>query len=307
MRSGMEVLMEGGKRVIGRRYQISEQYFMFVPGFFPSLFAEIISSFDVRDVVGCEIWRDCLKVQVSGGLIVRLEIVERGDKPFFDLSVMKKEMKMMGEVEDEVFGLLNRVDLMIMNKLRGEMRNRVEKRCVHPDSLMVSLFLEGLEILNRNQVEYDKEREDEYLLGSVLDGFEYELKRSERGELRLILSSQISSQVETMQEELFVQNEKIIYQNEEIKDINKETHFIVENVQNQQNQSHQQIKQEYNSSSNQVIEIMDKLEGLKEWMEEDQKERFHDITKMRIDLSILYIRKRRKGRTMKRRRGMREV
>jgi len=59
---------------------------------------------------------------------VKLEIVERDH--FFDLSVMKKEMRMVGEVEDEVFGLLNRVDVMIMNKFRGRMRNGVEKRCV---------------------------------------------------------------------------------------------------------------------------------------------------------------------------------
>jgi len=178
MRSGMEVLMEGGERVVGRRYQISNHKFMFVPGFFPSLFAEIISSFEVRHVVGCEIWRDCLKVQVSGGLIVRLEIFERGEEPFFDLSVMKKEMKMVvGEVEDEVFKLLNRVDLMIMNKLRGEMRDGVSKRCVHPETLMMSLFLEGGEILDRNQVEYDEAKEDVYLLGSGLDGLECDLER----------------------------------------------------------------------------------------------------------------------------------
>jgi len=267
MRSGVEVLMEGGERVVGRRYQISNQKFMFVPGFFPSLFGEIISSFEVRDVVGYEIWRDCLKVQISGGLIVRLEIVEREDEPFFDLSVMKKEMRMVGEVEDEVFELLNEVDLMIMNKLRGRMKNGLSKRCVHPESLMRSLFLEGGEILDRNQVEYDEEKEDEYLLGSGLDGFECELKRSERGELRLILRSQISSQLET------------------IEDQNEETQFIVENAQNQQNQSHQQTKQDYNSISNQVIEMMDELEGLREWMEEDQKRRFQDINKMMIKAS----------------------
>jgi len=175
MRSGMEVMMEGGERVVGRRYQISNQVFMFVTGFFPSLFAEISSSFEVRDVVGCEIWRDCLKVLVSGGLIVRLEIVER--EPFFDLSVMK--MRKVGEVEDEVFGLLNRVDLMIMNKWRGKMRDGVSKRCVHPESLMMRLFLEGGEILDRNQVKYDEDEEDKYLLGSGLDGFECELERSE--------------------------------------------------------------------------------------------------------------------------------
>jgi len=259
MRSGIEVVMEGGERVVGRRYQISDPKFMFVPGFFPSLFAEIISSF--KHVVGCEIWRDCLKVQVSGGLIVRLEIVER--EPFFDLSVMKKEMKMVGEVEDEVFGLLNRVDLMIMNKLRGEMRDGVSKRCVHPESLKRRLFLEGGEILDRNHVEYDEEKEDENLLGSGLDGFEYDLERSERGELRLILRSQISSQLEAMQEENKV--------------INEETQFILENAQNQQHQSHQQIKQDYNSISNQVIDMMDELEGLREWMEEDQKEGFQTL------------------------------
>ena len=45
---------------------------------------------------------------------------------------------------------------------------------------MVSLFLEGGEILDRNHVEYDEKKEDEHLLGSGLDGFEYELKRAER-------------------------------------------------------------------------------------------------------------------------------
>ena len=96
----MEVLIEGGERVIGRRYQISDPKFIFFPGFVPSLFADIISSFEVRDVVGCEIWRDCLKVQVSGGLIVRL--VERG-KTFFDLSEIKKEMRMMREGKMKCF------------------------------------------------------------------------------------------------------------------------------------------------------------------------------------------------------------
>jgi len=281
MRSGMKVLMEGGERVVGRRYQISNQEFMFVPGFFPSLFAEVISSIKVRDVVGYEMWRDCLKVQVSGGLIVRLEIVER--EHFFDLSVMKKEMKMVGEVEDEVFGLLNRVDLMIMNKFRGEMRDGVEKRCIHPESLMMSLFLEGGEILDRNQVEYDEKKEDEYLLGSGLDGFEWELERSEREELRLILRSQISFQLETIidkEEEIINKEYEIINQNEEIIDQEEETQFIVENAQIQQNQSHQQTQQDYNSISNQVIEMMDELEGFREWMEEDQKERFQDINKM---------------------------
>ena len=77
-----------------------------------------------------------------------------------------------------------------------------------------------------------------------------------------MFKSQISSQLET------------------IEDINEETQFIVENAQNQQNLSHQQTQQDYNSISNQVIEMMDELEGLREWMEEDQKERFQDITKM---------------------------
>jgi len=79
------------------------------------------------------------------------------------------------------------------------------------------------------------------LLGSGLDGFECELERSERGELRLILRSQISSQLET------------------IEGIDEETQFIVENAQNQQNQSHQQTQQDYNSISDQVIEMMDEL------------------------------------------------
>jgi len=116
---------------------------------------------------------------------------------------------------------------------------------------MVSLFLEGGEILDRNQVEYDEEKEDEYLLGSGLDGLEYELERSERGEMKLILRSQISSQLET------------------IEDINEETQYIGENAQNQQQQLNQQIKQDYNSISNRVIEMMDELEELREWMEED--------------------------------------
>ena len=128
-------------------------------------------------------------------------------------------------------------------------------------------------ILDRSQVEYDEEEEDEYLLGSGLDGFECELKKSERGELKLILRSQISSQLETLQD-------TIIDQGEENKDINEETQFIVENAQVQQNQSHQQAQQDYNFISNQVIEMMDELEGLREWMEEDQKERFHSINKM---------------------------
>jgi len=133
-----------------------------------------------------------------------------------------------------------------------------QKRCVHPESLMTSLFLEGGESLDRNQVEYDEGKEDEYLLGSGLDGFECVLDRSERGELELILRSQV----------------------QEIKEINEETQFIVENSQNQKKQSHQQTKQDYNSISNQVIEMMDGLEGLREWMDEDQKEKFHEITKM---------------------------
>jgi len=165
--------------------------------------------------------------------------------------------------------------------LRGGMRDKVVKRCVHPESLMVSLFLEGGEILDRNHVEYDEEKEDEYLLGSGLDGFECELERGERGELKLILRSQISSQLETIQH----QNEEIIYQNEENKDINEETQFIVENAQNQQQESHQLTQQDYNSISNQVIEMMDELEGLREWMEENQKERLQDINKMMIRAS----------------------
>jgi len=62
----------------------------------------------------------------------------------------------------------------------------------------------------------------------------------------LILRSQVSSQLET------------------IEDIDKETQFIVENAQNQQNQTHQQTKQDYNSISNQLIEMMNELEGLRE-------------------------------------------
>ena len=62
----------------------------------------------------------------------------------------------------------------------------------------------------------------------------------------MILRSQVSSQLET------------------IEDIDKETQFIVENAQNQQNQTHQQTKQDYNSISNQLIEMMNELEGLRE-------------------------------------------
>jgi len=50
---------------------------MFVPGLFTSFFDEIISSFDMRDVVGCEICTDCFKVQVLGGFIMILIIVDR--------------------------------------------------------------------------------------------------------------------------------------------------------------------------------------------------------------------------------------
>jgi len=81
-----------------------------------------------------------------------------------------------------------------------------------------------------------------------------------------------SEEIQATLETIFEKEEEIINQGEENKDINEETQFIVENAQNQQNQSHQQTKQEYNSISNQVIEMMDELEGLREWMEEDQKE-----------------------------------
>jgi len=79
--------------------------------------------------------------------------------------------------------------------------------------------------------------------------------------------------------------ETIVDQNEEIIDEEGVTQDFLENVQNQQNQSHQQTQQDYNSISNQVVEMMDKLEGMREWMEEDQRERFHDITKMMIRAS----------------------
>jgi len=84
-------------------------------------------------------------------------------------------------------------------------------------------------------------------------------------------------------EEIIDQNETIIDQHEVNKDINEETQFIVENA--QQNQSHQQTQQDYNSISNQVIEFVDQMDGSREWMDEDQKERFHDITKMTIRAS----------------------
>ena len=103
----------------------------------------------------------------------------------------------------------------------------------------------------------------------------------------MILRSQISSQLGKIiekEEEIFNQNEEIIDQNEEI--IDEETQFIVENARKQQNHSHQQTQQDYNSISNKVIEMMDELEGLKEWMEEDQKERFQDINKMMITLNV---------------------
>jgi len=74
--------------------------------------------------------------------------------------------------------------------------------------------------------------------------------------------------------------ETIVGQNEEIIDEEGVTQDLVENAQIQQYQSHQQTKQDYNFISDQVIEMMDELEGSKEWMEEDQKERFQNITKM---------------------------
>jgi len=81
-------------------------------------------------------------------------------------------------------------------------------------------------------------------------------------------------------EEIQATLETIIEKEDEIIDEEGLTQELVENAQTKQNQSHQQTQQEYNSISNQVIEMMDELEGLREWMEEDQKERFHDITKM---------------------------
>jgi len=89
-----------------------------------------------------------------------------------------------------------------------------------------------------------------------------------------------SDRMQATLETIVEKEDEIIDQNEENKTINEETQYIVENAQNQQNQSHQQTQQDYNSISNQVIEMMDELEGMREWMEEDQKERFQDINKM---------------------------
>jgi len=195
-----------------------------------------------------------------------LEIVER--EHFFDLSVMKKEMRMVGEVEDEVFGLLNRVDLMIMNKFRGEMRDGVSKRYVHPESLMMSLFLEGGEILDRNHVEYDEGKEDEYLLGSGLEGFEYELERSERRELRLILlvrtqdrDEERFNKIEEKQEEI-----KEDFDNLEEKAKNSHDELKVEVKINQE-----EMKGEMDKSQNFVNNLFDEVGQLENALEEEQE------------------------------------
>jgi len=158
MKSGMEVLMEGGERVIGRRYQISNQDFMFVPGFFPSLFAEIISSF--KHLVGCEIWRDCLKVQVSGGLIVRLEIVERDH--FFDMSVMIMRDR---DYEKSIFEVLIDLEEKLKKRKESFFNESIEVKGLLPDPLCHSLFKEDDKIYERffydrleEQIEFEKMR-----------------------------------------------------------------------------------------------------------------------------------------------------
>ena len=55
------------------------------------------------------------------------------------------------------------------------MVDKIEKRCLHPECLMMNLF-DGGEIMDRNDVKYDLSKKDEYLLGSrILEKYEYEL------------------------------------------------------------------------------------------------------------------------------------
>jgi len=95
-------------------------------------------------------------------------------------------------------------------------------------------------------------------------------------------------------EEIKATLETIVDEEGITQDLVENAHFMVIEAHNspyqipqyvQQNQVHQQTQQDYKSISNQVIEFVDELEGLKERMEEDQKERFHDITKMMIRAS----------------------
>jgi len=115
---------------------------------------------------------------------------------------------------------------------------------------------------------------------SMMNRLERELDSRSENNSKFEDMKKRSEEIQTTLETIIDQNEEIIEKEEENKDINEETQFIVENAQNHQNQSHQQTKQDYNSISNQVIEMMDELKGLKGWMEEDQKENFQDINKM---------------------------
>jgi len=171
-RSGMEVLMEGGERVVGRRYQISNQKFMFVPGFFPSLFAEIISSFEGRDVVGCEVWRDCLKCKFSTNLNLRLEVCHNKIFSFFDMTYWRTNNVELGasrlgedvEEDENLLNFIKSVDKIIYRVFGGMKKgSSLEVYLICPSYDKDSLFTHYFEkeIMNLRDAEESLELCDE--------------------------------------------------------------------------------------------------------------------------------------------------
>ena len=155
-------------RYIGRRYYRKNLNKLFPPNIFPILFCKLISSFPKENITGCKVWKDCLKLEEYNSLALRIEIVEKSDKPFFDLTVMEYEHSEAHSQEmlDPAFQLLKKIDSIIFNLFLDEINEQLIKHTLHPTHLGDDIFGLNGQIQERSHKEFSLMDMSNFLIGS---------------------------------------------------------------------------------------------------------------------------------------------
>jgi len=124
------------------------------------------------------------------------------------------------------------------------------------------LFLEGGEILDRNHVEYDEEKEDEYLLGSGLDLRAWKVVIDQNDVLKLIKTGERRDLVEERIPNLEQDNEEMKQDQEEMKQDQEEMKQDQEEIKEQLDQVSEGVFEREQQTRGQVVNNLIRIERL---------------------------------------------
>jgi len=188
---GIKLKLRKGKRFIGRRYQVSDNFSHWSSNLVAKILALIYSK-NENDIGGLEFWKDCFHIYFNDGVTVRIEEDRLRESPILDLTIsMKYELEATRNYKsDEGFKYLYEIDDIIFNSLRPRIRKGITKHLISPLSLRDPLFEHGnsrdgsilaFPILEELR-EMDEEEKKRIILGLCGSGLEnFSLSVSPRG------------------------------------------------------------------------------------------------------------------------------